>query len=127
MSDNAIDSQNTSKPAPDVAKPKSPRKSKKAKSAKKAGRAKKPTAKPKADRVNKKTEVVAMMKRAKGATLPEIMKATGWQPRTVRGLPLVSVAESLDTLSAAGRLVLNIMTAVSQWEREAIGERTGTP
>jgi DNA invertase Pin-like site-specific DNA recombinase len=36
----------------------------------------------------------------------------------------VSVAESLDTGSAAGRLVLNIMTAVSQWEREAIGERT---
>jgi site-specific DNA recombinase len=33
-------------------------------------------------------------------------------------------AESLDTGSAAGRLVLNIMTAVSQWEREAIGERT---
>jgi site-specific DNA recombinase len=37
---------------------------------------------------------------------------------------LVSVAESLDTGTAAGRLVLNIMTAVSQWEREAIGERT---
>jgi site-specific DNA recombinase len=37
---------------------------------------------------------------------------------------LVSVAESLDTGSAAGRLVLNIMTAVSQWEREAIAERT---
>jgi site-specific DNA recombinase len=36
----------------------------------------------------------------------------------------VSVAESLDTGSAAGRLVLNVMTAVSQWEREAIGERT---
>jgi len=34
------------------------------------------------------------------------------------------VAESLDTGSAAGRLVLNIMAAVSQWEREAIGERT---
>ena len=41
-----------------------------------------------------------------------------------RGVCLVSVAESLDTGSAAGRLVLNIMTAVSQWEREAIGERT---
>lgn len=41
-----------------------------------------------------------------------------------RGVALVSVAESLDTNSAAGRLVLNIMTAVSQWEREAIGERT---
>ena len=25
------------------------------------------------------------MKRAKAATLPEIMKATGWQPHTVRG------------------------------------------
>ena len=43
---------------------------------------------------------------------------------TKRGVSLVSVAESLDTGSAAGRLVLNIMTAVSQWEREAIGERT---
>jgi site-specific DNA recombinase len=41
-----------------------------------------------------------------------------------RGVALVSVAESLDTGSAAGRLVLNIMAAVSQWEREAIGERT---
>jgi site-specific DNA recombinase len=41
-----------------------------------------------------------------------------------RGAALVSVAESLDTSSAAGRLVLNIMVSVSQWEREAIGERT---
>ena len=37
---------------------------------------------------------------------------------------MVSVAESLDTGSASGRLVLNIMVSVSQWEREAIGERT---
>jgi site-specific DNA recombinase len=41
-----------------------------------------------------------------------------------RGVTLIPVAGSLDTGSAAGRLVLNIMTAVSQWEREAIGERT---
>ncbi len=41
-----------------------------------------------------------------------------------KGVALVSVAESLDTGSAAGRLVLNITAAVSQWEREAIGERT---
>jgi DNA invertase Pin-like site-specific DNA recombinase len=40
------------------------------------------------------------------------------------GVALVSVAESLDTGSAAGRLVITIMGAVSQWEREAIGERT---
>ena len=41
-----------------------------------------------------------------------------------RGVSLVSVADSLDTKTAAGRLVLNIMVSVSQWEREAIGERT---
>jgi DNA invertase Pin-like site-specific DNA recombinase len=40
------------------------------------------------------------------------------------GVSLVSVSESLDTESAAGRLVLNVMAAVAQWEREAIGERT---
>lgn len=38
----------------------------------------------------------------------------------------VSVAESLDTGSAAGRLVITIMATVSQWERETIGERTST-
>ena len=37
---------------------------------------------------------------------------------------LISVAENLDTKNAAGRLVLNILGSVSQWEREAIGERT---
>ena len=41
-----------------------------------------------------------------------------------RRVARVSLAESLDASSAAGRLVLNIMTAVSQWEREAIGEQT---
>ena len=41
-----------------------------------------------------------------------------------RGVGLISVAESLDTTTAAGRLVITIMGAVSQWEREAIGERT---
>ena len=86
MSDTAIDSENTTKAAPDTAKPKGPRKAgKTAKPAKKAGRAKKSSAKPKVDRTNKKAEVVEMMKRAKGATLAEIMKTTGWQPHTVRG------------------------------------------
>ena len=41
-----------------------------------------------------------------------------------RKVALISVAESLDTGSAAGRLVITIMGAVSQWQREAIGERT---
>jgi len=37
------------------------------------------------ERSNKKAEVVAMMKRPKGATLAEIMQVTGWQAHTVRG------------------------------------------
>ena len=37
------------------------------------------------ERTNKKAKVIAMMKRAKGATLVEIMEATGWQKHTVRG------------------------------------------
>lgn len=41
-----------------------------------------------------------------------------------RGVSLVSVNDKLDTATAAGRLVLNIMVSVSQWEREATGERT---
>jgi len=39
-----------------------------------------------------------------------------------RGVSLASVAESLDAGTAAGRPVLDIMTAVSQWGLEAIGE-----
>jgi site-specific DNA recombinase len=37
---------------------------------------------------------------------------------------LVSVGESLDTASAAGRMVTNMLGVVAQWEREAIAERT---
>ena len=37
---------------------------------------------------------------------------------------LLSVSEQIDTRSAAGRLVLNVLVSVAQWEREAIGERT---
>jgi site-specific DNA recombinase len=37
---------------------------------------------------------------------------------------LVVVAEQVDTRTAAGRLVLNLLSSVSQWERETIGERT---
>ena len=83
MNEKAIDNENTSKPAPE---PKPKRKpAKKAKSAKKTARVKKAAAKPKGEGTNKKAEVIAMMKRAKGVTLAEIMKATSWQPHTVRG------------------------------------------
>src|ERR1039457_2000308 len=71
--------------APEVPQPKTKRApAKKTKPAKKAGRAKKSATKPKADRAKKKAEVIAMMKRAKGATLAEIMAVTKGQAR-VRG------------------------------------------
>ena len=41
-----------------------------------------------------------------------------------RGVALISAAESLDTSSAGGRLVVNVLGAVAQWEREATAERT---
>lgn len=39
---------------------------------------------------------------------------------------LVSIGETLDTSSAAGRMVVNMLGVVGQWEREAIAERTAT-
>ena len=40
------------------------------------------------------------------------------------GRQLFSVADSIDTRTAAGRLVLNVLMSVAQWERETICERT---
>lgn len=37
---------------------------------------------------------------------------------------LMSVSEQVDTRTASGRLVLNVLMSVAQWERETIGERT---
>lgn len=41
-----------------------------------------------------------------------------------RGVDLVSVSENIDTSTATGRLLVNILGSVSQWEREVIAERT---
>jgi hypothetical protein len=84
MSTNTIDTEKTSDTSAPQVKGKRTA-AKKAKPAKKVGRAKKPATKPKADRAKKKAEVIAMMRRAKGATLAEIMATTGWQAHTVRG------------------------------------------
>jgi site-specific DNA recombinase len=40
------------------------------------------------------------------------------------GRHLLSVSDTIDTSNASGRLVLNVLMAVAQWEREAIAERT---
>jgi hypothetical protein len=86
MTTDAIDTESNSKAQPEATKPKGGRKPvKKTKTAKKAAPAKKAARKPKTDRTNKKAEVLAMMQRAKGATLGEIMAATKWQAHTVRG------------------------------------------
>mgnify|MGYP003325824556 CR=1 FL=1 len=36
----------------------------------------------------------------------------------------MSGSEQIDTTSASGKLVLNVLMSVSQWEREVISERT---
>ena len=33
----------------------------------------------------KESKIISMIERPQGASLPEIMKETGWQPHTVRG------------------------------------------
>jgi DNA invertase Pin-like site-specific DNA recombinase len=42
------------------------------------------------------------------------------------GLPfyLLAVCDAIDTRSAGGKLILNVLMSVAQWEREAISERT---
>ena len=74
----------------ETAKPKAARQpAKPAKQAKQAKPAKKTAAAKQggktSERSNKKAEVIALMQRAKGVTLAEILEATGWQKHTVRG------------------------------------------
>src|ERR1700733_15323034 len=84
MSTNTSDTEET----PDTSVPQAKGRrttAKKAKTAKKTRQPKKAAGKPNAERANKKADVIAMMKRPKGATLAEIVAATGWQKHTVRG------------------------------------------
>lgn len=41
-----------------------------------------------------------------------------------RGADLVSLTENLDTTTAAGRMVFNLLSVLNEFEREQIGERT---
>src|SRR3984957_1156978 len=54
-------------------------------SAKSKKPAKTPIKKSASERSNKKAEVIALMKRAKGVTLAEIVEVTSWQKHTIRG------------------------------------------
>ena len=91
MSEDVIDGEYIGKVASDTAMPKVRKPAKKPNAAKEVVRAKKAPTKPKAHGTNKKAEVIAMM-RTKAATLAEIVKATSWQPHTVRGF--VSILDS---------------------------------
>ncbi|HYL34633.1 MAG TPA: DUF3489 domain-containing protein [Bryobacteraceae bacterium] len=99
------DSIENSTTAPEAEQPKGgPKQSRKPKAMKEAGRAKRSAGKPESERTNKKAEVIALMKRAKGATLAEIMKATGWQAHTVRGLVSIlgkKVGEKVESSKSA--------------------------
>ena len=78
--------------------------------------------------------ILEMVKRREidGLIIPKLDRLT----RSVRDLDnlmrlfqasavsLVSVHESLDMSTATGRLMMNLLSLVSQWEREIIGERT---
>ena len=77
---------------------------KKARAAKKPAPAKTAPAKKSADkgeRANKKAEVIAMMKRAKGVTLAEIMELTGWQAHTVRGFVSILGSKGGETIESS--------------------------
>lgn len=58
--------------------------------------------------------------------LTRSVKDLGWLLDTyfTRRFTLMSVSDSIDTRSAGGRMVLNVLTSIAQWEREVIAERT---
>jgi len=69
--------------------------------ARKSRHAAKKVEKPAAERSNKKAAVIAMMKRAKGATLAEIVEATGWQKHTVRGFVSILGSKGGETIDSS--------------------------
>jgi hypothetical protein len=64
-------------------------------------------------RTNKKAEVIALMKRAKGATLDEIMEATGWQKHTIRGFVSILAGKG-SSKNAGGERTYRIATPVTR-------------
>ncbi len=54
----------------------------------------------------------------------DLDRLISWYFSEAGGKQLFSVADSIDSRTAAGRMVLNILMSVAQWERETICERT---
>jgi site-specific DNA recombinase len=57
-------------------------------------------------------------------SVSDLDKLINWYFSAAAGKELFSVSDSIDTRTAAGRMVLNILMTVAQWERETIVERT---
>jgi hypothetical protein len=101
MSTNTIETQETAQTEASRPKRKRPA-AKTAKSAKKSPRGKKPASKAqKTESSNKKAEMIALIKRAKGATLAEIVAATGWQAHTVRGFVSILGSKGREKIESA--------------------------
>jgi len=64
--------------------------------------------------------------RTHGKDLSELLETLAKAKRADggRGVDLISTAEALDTSTAIGELISNILGAISQWERKIIAERT---
>jgi hypothetical protein len=88
-------------PVPEATTPAKTAKSGKKGKAGKHAEAKKQARKGTGDRSNKKAEVIAMLKRAKGATLAEIMAATNWQAHTVRGFVSILASKGGHSIESA--------------------------
>lgn len=58
---------------------------------------------PRAARASKQAAVIALLRRAEGATVDEVRAATGWQPHTVRGLFSGALKKKLGLTVIAGK------------------------
>lgn len=66
------------------------------------------------ERSNKEAEVIAMMKRAKGATLGEIMEATGWQKHTVRGFVSILGSKGCEKVESSKNMARERMYRIAK-------------
>ncbi len=57
-------------------------------------------------------------------SVKDLAEMCDWYFREGKPWHLLSVSDAIDTRSAGGMLVLNVLMSVAQGEREAIGERT---
>ena len=58
---------------------------------------------PRPARASKQAAVIALLRRAEGATVDEVRAATGWQPHTVRGLFSGALKKKLGLTVIAGK------------------------